>query len=426
MGRIRTGCLNSNRCRRRSLWARAGASRMVARSPHEAHRAATPLELFFDLVFVVAIAQAASGLHHAVAELHVVDGLIGYLMVFFAIWWAWMAFTWFASAYDCDDVPYRLLVFVQIAGALLLAAGITAMFETRTPNIADGGWLRGHAARARRAVASRVGVGSRTPLDGAAIRGRHRGPADCLGRDALRAAGTGCRGFWCWLRWMLSVPMWAERPSPTTWHPHHITERYGLLTLIVLGESILSANDGDSVGACGRRRAVRAGADHHRRPAHRVFDVVGLLRSARSRFADEYSEGVRLGIRPLLRLRVGGGGWCRARGGRRCGDSHGEGRAGRRRDGGGSARCDISRLSLGPARSAGVSPDASVRSDRGGARAADAIHWLRRAADRGDPCRARWVEVVHLSTSRSRRRSLIGLVHSLGLRSTVPSSLVSA
>lgn len=41
----------------------------------------------------------------------------------------------------------------------------------------------------------------------------------------------------------VALPMWAERASPTTWHPHHITERYGLLTLIVLGESILSAND---------------------------------------------------------------------------------------------------------------------------------------------------------------------------------------
>ena len=51
-------------------------------------------------------------------------------MVFFAIWWAWMNFTWFASAYDCDDVPYRLAVFVQIAGALILAAGVPAMFET--------------------------------------------------------------------------------------------------------------------------------------------------------------------------------------------------------------------------------------------------------------------------------------------------------
>ena len=74
---------------------------MRARSPHEAHRTATPLELLFDLVFVVAIAQAASGLHHAIAEDHAMAGLIGYLMVFFAIWWAWMNFTWFASAYDC-------------------------------------------------------------------------------------------------------------------------------------------------------------------------------------------------------------------------------------------------------------------------------------------------------------------------------------
>jgi len=67
---------------------------MTPRSPHEAHRTATPLELFFDLVFVVAIAQAAAELHHAVSEAHAVQGLMGYLMVFFAIWWAWMNFTW--------------------------------------------------------------------------------------------------------------------------------------------------------------------------------------------------------------------------------------------------------------------------------------------------------------------------------------------
>ena len=45
-------------------------------------------------------------------------------MVFFAIWWAWMNFTWFASAYDTDDVPYRLLTLVQMAGVLVLAAGV--------------------------------------------------------------------------------------------------------------------------------------------------------------------------------------------------------------------------------------------------------------------------------------------------------------
>ena len=103
---------------------------MVARSPHEAHRTATPLELLFDLVFVVAIAQAANGLHHAIAEAHAFQGLVGYLMVFFA------------SAYDCDDVPYRLAVFVQIAGALILAGGLATMFESRAPNIATvGGYV---------------------------------------------------------------------------------------------------------------------------------------------------------------------------------------------------------------------------------------------------------------------------------------------
>ena len=39
----------------------------------------------------------------------------------------------------------------------------------------------------------------------------------------------------------LMVPIWAERAEPTAWHPHHIAERYGLMTIIVLGESVLSA-----------------------------------------------------------------------------------------------------------------------------------------------------------------------------------------
>ena len=101
---------------------------MRARRRDEPHRAATPLELFFDLCFVVAVAQAAASLHHAVAEGHLGHALTSYLMVFFAIWWAWMNFTWFASAYDTDDAPYRLATLVQIAGVLVLAAGVPAAF----------------------------------------------------------------------------------------------------------------------------------------------------------------------------------------------------------------------------------------------------------------------------------------------------------
>ena len=97
---------------------------MVARRADEEHRSSTVLELFFDLCFVVAVAQAAAGLHHAISEDAVADGVVAYVMVFFAVWWAWMNFTWFASAYDTDDIAYRLTTLVQIAGALVFAAGV--------------------------------------------------------------------------------------------------------------------------------------------------------------------------------------------------------------------------------------------------------------------------------------------------------------
>ena len=92
-------------------------------------RAATPLELLFDLCFVVAVAQAGGRLEDHVLEGEWGAGVLGFTVVFFAIWWAWMNFTWFASAYDTDDVPYRFATLVQIAGVLILAAGVPEAFD---------------------------------------------------------------------------------------------------------------------------------------------------------------------------------------------------------------------------------------------------------------------------------------------------------
>ena len=103
---------------------------MKPRDPHEAHRTATSLELLFDLVTVIAIASAAAGLHHAIAEGHIAAGIIQFAAAFFAIWWAWMNYTWFASAYDNDDTLFRLLTMIIMGGALTLASGITAFFES--------------------------------------------------------------------------------------------------------------------------------------------------------------------------------------------------------------------------------------------------------------------------------------------------------
>jgi low temperature requirement protein LtrA len=212
---------------------------LTAREPHESGRAATSLELFFDLVFVVAVAQASASLHHSLAEDHLAEGVVGFVVIFFAIWWAWMNFTWFASAYDNDDVPYRLATFVQMAGVLILAAGIPRAFQDQDFGIVVLGY-----------VVMRVALASQW------LRASFSDPdrAECCRRYALGVTLVQI----CWVGMLflpdalvlpvwallalseLAVPIWAERKEPTTWHPGHITERYGLFTIIVLGELVLS------------------------------------------------------------------------------------------------------------------------------------------------------------------------------------------
>jgi low temperature requirement protein LtrA len=213
---------------------------MRPRDPKEPHRSASPLELFFDLVFVVAVSIAAVQLHHDLTENHIADGLLGYALVFFAIWWAWMNFTWFATSFDTDDWLYRVLTVVQMAGVLTLAAGIEPSVVDENFTIVVIGYVVMRVAMVTQWLRA-----SRNP--------EHR-------QTALTYA-TGIAGVQIlWILWVLlldgtaaiigfvvlagvemSVPLIAERKGATPWHPHHITERYGLFTLILLGESLLAS-----------------------------------------------------------------------------------------------------------------------------------------------------------------------------------------
>src|SRR5690606_30937591 len=103
---------------------------LPARDPQERHRVATQLELLFDLVSVIAIAAVTAGLHHAISEGQGLEKLPVFAFLFTAIWWAWMNFTWFASAFDNDDPGYRVLVMLIMAGALMFAGGAGHIFET--------------------------------------------------------------------------------------------------------------------------------------------------------------------------------------------------------------------------------------------------------------------------------------------------------
>lgn len=216
---------------------------MTPRDPHEPHRAATPLELLFDLVTVIAIAAAAASLHHAIAADHAAEGVARYLFTFFAIWWAWMNFTWFASAYDNDDAPTRLLTMVIMGGALLIAAGAARFAASLDISLVVGGyalmrvamialWLRAawHDP-ARRGCALRYAAGI-------AIAQLY-----WIGLYALGDPQSPAFVVLILLGWAieLAVPAIAERAAMTPWHRHHIVERYGLLTIIVLGEVLLAA-----------------------------------------------------------------------------------------------------------------------------------------------------------------------------------------
>jgi low temperature requirement protein LtrA len=214
---------------------------MRPRDPDEDGRSASPLELFFDLVFVIAVSIAAVNLHHAMSEAHFWHGITSYLVVFFAIWWAWMNFTWFATSFDTDDWLYRVVTVVQMAGVLTLAAGIGDAFARDDFTIMIAGYVVMRVAMVAQWLRASRGAGD----------ARRTTQIYAWGIAALQVL---------WLAWLavpdgaartatllaliaaeLAIPVVAERRNQTPWHPHHITERYGLFTIIVLGESLLAS-----------------------------------------------------------------------------------------------------------------------------------------------------------------------------------------
>jgi low temperature requirement protein LtrA len=223
--------------------------RMEARAIDEPHRVSSQLELLFDLTFVVAVASVTAQLAHRIAGGHGIDGVMPFLQVFFAIWWAWMNFTWFASSYATDDVLYRLLTLVQMAGVLVLAAGVpAAMNETDYLAITIGYfvmriglvalWVRaGIEDPVGRVTAWRYAIGISVLQVGWVLR-------LVLQQHGVLPTTSLFPIFLVLVLLELSVPLWAERARPTSWHPHHIAERYGLFTIILLGEGVLAASTG--------------------------------------------------------------------------------------------------------------------------------------------------------------------------------------
>ncbi|GMA95035.1 hypothetical protein GCM10025881_18590 [Pseudolysinimonas kribbensis] len=171
--------------------------------------------------------------------------IIPFLLVFFAIWWAWINFTWFASAYDTDDVVYRLLAVLQMAGVLVLAAGVPNAFAHDDFAVVTLGYVIMRLGQ----IALWVRAAIEHP-EGRPVALRYGGGVlvvQILWCARLLLPDVG----WLFLPTFLvlvvlefATPLWAERGRGLAWHPHHIAERYALFVLILLGETVLAAVNG--------------------------------------------------------------------------------------------------------------------------------------------------------------------------------------
>jgi low temperature requirement protein LtrA len=220
--------------------------RFSGRDPSEGHRAATPLELLFDLTLVVAFGVAADELAHFIADDHVASGVAGFAFAAFAASWAWINYSWFASAYDTDDWVFRLATMVQMVGVIVLALGLPQMFASidHGDTLDNGVMVAGYVLMRVALAFLWWQVARHDP---------ERRPAAHTYIVTIVVAQAG----WVVLTILdlpvgttfallsplvaleLVGPFVAERKAGTPWHAHHIAERYGLLVIITLGEVIL-------------------------------------------------------------------------------------------------------------------------------------------------------------------------------------------
>ncbi|MFD9502792.1 low temperature requirement protein A [Streptomyces sp. NPDC060035] len=231
---------------------------MTGRDPEEHGRASSPLELLFDLTFVVAVGTAASHFAEMAAEGHPGQAVTAFVLAMFAISVAWISFSWFASAFGTDDWLDRALTMVQMIGVVVFSLGLPAMFHS----VEEGGHLElrvmviGYVVMRIAMVLQWWRAARESPSFRAVCMANIRWtviaqlgwivvgfthPPLAVAFVAFAVLGA----------LELAVPVLTQGSAGgTPWHPHHVAERYGLFAIIVLGESVVGtvASSGDLLG----------------------------------------------------------------------------------------------------------------------------------------------------------------------------------
>jgi low temperature requirement protein LtrA len=199
-------------------------------------RHATWTELFFDLVFVAAIASLGALLRHDAS----LDGTLRMAGLFIPVWWAWIGFTLYADRFDSDDAVFRLLMLAGMLASGALAINVHYAAEGSSTGFA----LSYVAARTLLIVLydrARRHVPEARPLVNRYMKGFSVSAALWL----LSIAFTGTTRYVIWAIAMaidIGTPVFTPDRiiSAIPFHRSHIPERFGLFTLIVLGETVVS------------------------------------------------------------------------------------------------------------------------------------------------------------------------------------------
>lgn len=203
------------------------------------NRKATWLELFFDLIFVVAIAKAAHVLQHPHDGHIEAATYFKYILIMIPVWWAWVGATLYANRFDCDDIWQRLMSFAQMFCVIILAAHINTDFDSYYKGflLSYAGirvltvlmYLRASLTQKKtRAVSNFLAMSFTAGILISLSSLFFDGPL----RYILLYAGIGFD--------MIMPLIGRKHLKAAPVHAHHLPERFGLLTIILLGESVLS------------------------------------------------------------------------------------------------------------------------------------------------------------------------------------------
>jgi low temperature requirement protein LtrA len=223
---------------------------VAATAPPRSHRLSavlreearvTPLELFFDLVFVLALTQCTALMSHDPTWEGVAQGML----VLGVMWWSWVGYAWLTSVVDPEEGSVRLAMFAAMAAFLVVALCVPGAFGSEALLLACAYFMVRFAQIGLFMIASRDDPGLRHSVVGLAI-------STGVGTGLLLLASA-LDGFAQGAVWALALALDMGGPlliDSSGWRlvPGHFAERHGLIVIIALGESIVAIGVGAEAG----------------------------------------------------------------------------------------------------------------------------------------------------------------------------------